>query len=261
MTLTRRSSKLLAILAAVAFLLNPVLAEATTVVALIDQRHHRVVLAVDGMVEQVYAGTTDQQCKLVVQPACAFAMAGFLDKQQPHFNLQELGEAACQLPGSLKDKADGFARIAGEPVNSIAAYLRENEPKFYTDTFNRNGGEFAYVVFAGVENGTPVAYARGFKIAADGSIKPVASDITGEGATGFFAGFNDRIAAYLKAHKKWAHGNTVALARKLVQLEIAAHPDAVGPPISILTVDRKGKQKWAQAGVCPALPPHHKTAN
>jgi len=49
------------------------------------------------------------------------------------------------------------------------------------------------------------------------------------GASGFFAGVTDHIADYLKANPNWAHMDTVSLARKLVGLEIAAHPDEVGP--------------------------------
>jgi hypothetical protein len=238
----------------VALLLGPLPAAATTVVALIDKRHHRVVLAADSLVGRYYAGKTDQDCKLIVKPECAFAMAGFLDKPDPYFHLQDLGDAACQLQGTLKDKADGFIEIANDPVTSIAQYLQQNEPKFYSDTFSKNSGEFAFVVFAGAENGKPVAYARGFKVTSDGSVNAISNDITGTGASGFFAGVTDHIAAYLKMNPNWTHMDTVALARKLVELEIAAHPDSVGPPISILTADRKGKLKWINQGICEALP-------
>ncbi len=231
--------------------LQPFPAFATTVVALVDKHHHRIVLAVDGQVGRHYAQTTAEECKLIVNPGCAFAMAGFLDKPKPYFHLGDLGEAACQISGSLKDQADGFLEIAKDPVISIVQYLRVNEPDFYAD---RNNGEFVYVVFAGTENGSPVAYARGFKIASDGSVNAVSNDVTMTGAAGFFAGYNDHIATYLKAHPNWSHKDIVTTARKLIELEIAAHPDGVGPPISILTVDSKGKQKWVDAGACPAIP-------
>ena len=233
---------------------RPVPAFATTLVALIDKHHHRIVLADDGQIGRYYSQTTAKRCKLIVNPGCAFAMAGLLGKPKPYFRLQDLGEAACQISGSLKDKADGFLEIARDPVTSIVQYLRANEPQFYADTFNKNSGEFAYVVFAGTENGSPVAYARGFKIAGDGSVNAVSVDVTMTGAAGFFAGFNDHIAAYLKAHPNWSHKGAVATARKLIELEIAAHPDGVGQPISILIVDRKGKQKWVHSGACPAIP-------
>src|ERR1700758_1128045 len=86
-------------------------ASATTVVALLDHPHHRIVLADDGMVGQYYAGTTQPTCKLIVMPDCAFAMAGLLAKPQPYFRLQELGTSACEAPGSLREKADAFLNL------------------------------------------------------------------------------------------------------------------------------------------------------
>lgn len=239
-------------------LLSVLPSSATTVVALYDKHHHRIVLAADSLVEHYYAETSAQECKLIVKPDCAFAMAGFLNKPDPYFHLQDLADQACALPGTLSDKADGFLKVAQQPVATIAQYLHDNEPKFYNDTFSRNGGEFAIVVFAGTEQGKPVAYARGFKIQSDGSITTVSNDIDGKKASGFFAGFNQQIAVYLKANKNWSHMDTVTAARKFVNLEIAAHPDGVGPPITILTVNRAGKQKWINSGGCDmpsAIPP------
>jgi hypothetical protein len=226
----------------------------TTVVALIDKHHHRVVLAADSLVGRYYAKTTGQSCKLIVKPDCAFAMAGFLDKPDPYFHLQDLADAACQIQGTLKDQANGFLDIATDPVTSMAQYLHDNESQFYSSTFSRNGGEFSFVVFVGTEHGKAVAYARGFKVASDGSVTVVSHDITGTGASGFFAGVTDHIATYLKATPNWAHMDTVALARKLIGLEIEAHPNEVGPPITILTVDHKGKQKWINEGICGVQP-------
>jgi hypothetical protein len=253
--IVRRVSRLLiSALSSAAALLSVLPSSATTVVALYDKRHHRIVLAADSLVERYYAETSAQECKLIVKPDCAFAMAGFLNKPDPYFHLQDLADQACELPGTLLDRADAFLKVAQEPVATIAQYLHDNEPKFYNDTFSRNGGEFAIVVFAGTEHGKPVAYARGFKIQSDGSITVVSNDIDGKKASGFFAGFNQQIAAYLKANKNWSHMDTTAAAKKFVDLEIAAHPDGVGPPVTILTVNRAGKQKWINSGLCE-LPP------
>ncbi len=246
---SRSHTSLISVFTAIVLLLLSVPAAATTVVALIDHRHHRVVLAADSLIGRYYAKTTDQECKLIVEPGCAFAMAGFLDKPDPYFHLRDLGEQACQSQGTLKEQADLFLEIAKDPVSSMAQYLHDNEPQFY-NRFSNNGGEFSVVVFAGEENGKPLAYARGFKVASDGSATPFSSDITGTGATGYFAGATDHIATYLKATPNWGHMDAVALARKLVDLEIAAHPNEVGPPVTILTVDHKGKQKWINQGIC-----------
>jgi hypothetical protein len=57
----------------------------------------------------------------------------------------------------------------------------------------------------------------------------------------------------------------VAAAKKFVQLEIDAHPQWVGPPISILTVNHLDQEKWISKGVCdlppaPVVPPSEQPA-
>ena len=98
-TARRVSRLLISGLTAVAALLSVLPSSATTVVALYDKRHHRVVLAADSLVEHYYAETSAQQCKLIVKPDCAFAMAGFLNKPDRCFHLQDLAHQAAGCPG------------------------------------------------------------------------------------------------------------------------------------------------------------------
>ena len=228
-------------------------ASATSVLALIDKKHHRVVLAADSLLVFTRAGKTAEVCKIIAQPGCTFMMAGLFDKEYPVFHLKELAEQACALPGDLAHRADAFLDIAKDPVTEVASYLRQNEPQFYAETVSRNGGEFVIVAFAGTQNGKSVIFARGFKLGSDGSIVPLNRNVTEDNAgIGFFAGSNEHIAAYVTANKKWQKMDRIAAARKFIQLEIDAHPDGVGPPISILTIDHLDRQKWVSPGVCTA---------
>ena len=47
----------------------------------------------------------------------------------------------------------------------------------------------------------------------------------------------------------WKIGIAEAI-RKLINLEISAKPSFVGPPISILTIDKSGP-RWIEQGACP----------
>ncbi len=224
---------------------------ATTVLALIDKKHHRVVLAGDSLLHYKLADESVPMCKLVATPGCTFGMAGLLYKQYPAFQLKELADQACNLNGDLLHRADAFLDIAREPVTAVASYLRQNERRFYTELLNNSGGEFVIVIFAGTQKGQSAIFARGFKLAADGGIQPLSVDVTeDQQGIGFFAGANQEIAAYVKANKKWQKMDKVAAARKFVQLEIDAHPAWVGPPVSILTVNHLDQEKWVSKGVC-----------
>ena len=231
-------------------LLLAVPALATTVVALIDNRHHRAVIAADSLLTFKLAEATTETCKIVARPSCSFAMAGLFYKEDPVFHLQELADQACSQPGDLRKKADAFLEIARDPVMSVAQYLQQNEPDFYRDLTNSNAGELIMVVFVGPELGNPSIYARGYKLEA-GRIVAISFDVTkANNGAGYFGGANQQIAAYIKKHPNWDSGDKVKTARKLVQLEITAHPEWVGPPISVLTVNRLDQQHWASPGVC-----------
>jgi len=228
---------------------------ATTVVALIDGYHHRVVVAADSLLIHKVAGTSTQSCKIIAKPGCTFGMAGLFHKEYPAFDLQELAEQACGVSGDLRHKADRFLDIAKDPVMTVAQYLQQNEPQFYGELTNSNGGEFVIVVFAGMEAGNSSIFARGYKLDGNGGIGPVSLDVTENNAgVGFFGGANGQIASYIKAHPSWQQMDKVAAARKFVQMEIAAHPRWVGPPVSVVTIDRLDQQKWNNPGVCTVLP-------
>ena len=229
----------------------PVLA--TTVVALIDRRHHRAVVAADSLLTYTIAKTSTHTCKIVAKPGCTFGMAGLFHKQYPVFDLRDLAEEACGLAGDLCHKADGFLDIAKDPVMGVAQYIQQNERQFYGELTNSNGGEFVIVVFAGPEVGNPSIFARGYKLNPNGGVDPVSLDVTEENnGAGFFGEANGQIAAYIKAHPNWQQGDKVAAARKFVQMEIAAHPEWVGPPISVVTINQLDQRKWASPGVCTA---------
>ncbi len=178
-------------------------------------------------------------------------MEGLFYKEYPVFHLQELAEQACGLPGDLRHKADAFLDIARDPLMAVALYLPQNEPEFFAELTNSNGGELIMVVFAGPDAGNASIFARGYKLDANGAITPVSLDVSeSNNGAGFFGGANQEIAAYLKKHPHWDSEDKVKAARKFVELEIKAHPQWVGPPVSVLSINHLDQQKWVSPGVC-----------
>jgi hypothetical protein len=108
------------------------------------------------------------------------------------------------------------------------------------------------VAFAGAEKGNPSIFVRGFRIDTNGGLTPISYNVVAPNDLGFFAGFTESIAAYIKANPQWTKMNRVSAARKFLQLEVAAHPEGVGRPVSILTIDKMGRQKWISPGLCTA---------
>jgi hypothetical protein len=239
-------------------LLLPSLADATSIVLIIDHRHERIVLAGDSSVASDNPQGTDtavtKQCKIVVMPSCVFAMAGAITQPDTHFNLYDLATTACATPGDLRHKADSLLGIAREPVRKMAEYLRIANPRYYAQWIIN--GEFlvAGVLFAGVQDKKLSVFARELMTDNMGTVQVEPQDVHYDSSAGpqlMFGGLNEGIVAYLNAHRNWDHSmDAVTASKKFVRIEIDAHPDKVGLPITVLVINRRGSTRWLERGAC-----------
>lgn len=67
---------------------------------------------------------------------------------------------------------------------------------------------------------------------------------------GYFLGLNGHIRAHVKSHPDWVKEDYVKLAHQFVEMEMEAHPDLAGPPISELQIDKDGHVHWLDKGAC-----------
>lgn len=67
---------------------------------------------------------------------------------------------------------------------------------------------------------------------------------------GYFLGLNGHIRAHVKSHPDWSKEDYVKLAHQFVEMEIEAHQDLAGPPISELEIDENGDVHWLDKGAC-----------
>lgn len=230
---------------------------ATTVIALIDGKQNRIILAADSMAvgvveEESMQGVrlTDKTCKIFLLPGCAFAINGQIKNPALAFDVVDLASQACASKGSLRKKANEFVKVAQQPTAKLVQFIYDHDQKLFSEKLMAESQEILRVVFAGVQEGRASLFVRGFKVHEDATIEPVSQNID-EAKPGLMIaaiGFNDEIAQYAAAHHL---GDTdlVVTAEKLVELEIAKHPDDVGEPISILEIDSAG-QHWRKAGIC-----------
>jgi hypothetical protein len=110
-------------------------------------------------------------------------------------------------------------------------------------------------LIAGVEPpyGQTVASLTQFVVekTSDITVKPYPLKRTGrQEISHFVLGENDAITDYMKRNTTWYEmGSFSRIAKDLIQIEINAKPDIVGPPVSILTIGNRGMQ-WIDPGVC-----------
>jgi hypothetical protein len=216
---------------------------ATSVVALIDSTNQRLVIAADCRVNR--GDGFSQECKIIEEPDCVAAIAGFYQDQASGFHLRELVRLACQQPGDLRSKAEAFVRLARPSYER--AIRRAREKQLTGSTYQPT-----QVIFAGRQDGRIALIVRAMEGDSNGHTRFERFDSIGfaSGPTAYFLGLNGHIRAYIKSHPDWVHQDLAKLAHQFVEMEIKAHPDLVGLPISELEIDEKGNVRWLEHGVC-----------
>lgn len=225
----------------------PAMATATSVVALIDNTNHRVVIAADCRVNRQLASLS--QCKIIDKPGCTVAMAGLYEEKTTAFHLRQLAEAACQYPGDLRARAEAFLRFSRIPYERAIRHIRDADPNDFGRTVENKATE---VIFAGIQNGHIALIVRGLVVNSAGRVSVERSESTAPSYSrvGYFLGLNGHIRAHVKSHPDWAKGDYVKLAHRFVEMEVEAHPDLAGPPISELEIDEEGHVHWLDKGAC-----------
>jgi hypothetical protein len=222
---------------------------ATSVVALIDHANQRLVIAADCRVSRGLHPVS--ACKIIQEPGCTVAMAGLYEQRNTDFHLREFVRAACREPGDLRAKADAFLRVSRGPYEHAVAGIRKEDPADFAKTIANKPTE---VIFAGIQGGELGLIVRGLVADSNGKIRVERFDsmTPSYARMGYFLGLNGHIRSYIKAHPDWTKEDYAELAPRFVELEIAAHPDLAGLPVSALQIDKKGTVVWLAKGVCDA---------
>jgi hypothetical protein len=222
---------------------------ATSVVALIDRANHKLVIAADCRVSRGIRPVS--ACKIIQEPGCTVAMAGLYEEWNSEFHLREYIHGACQERGDLRAKAEAFVRMARKPYERAVRRMRLSQPADFVKTMANKPTE---VVFAGIQDGEPGLIVRGLETDALGKIRIERFESTAPSYTriGYFIGLNGHIRAYIKSHPDWGKEDYTRLAQRVVELEIEAHPDLAGLPVSALQIDNKGDVVWLDKGACDA---------
>ena len=171
---------------------------------------------------------------------------------------------ACATSGNLDTRADAFFDIVRAPVTNHVANLARQGPSAL-DGILRDG--LFTVMFLGRVNGYFVMASRGVGINADRSLQFLKNDELGNPnklvrvVAGSGEG-EDGIDSYLRSHPNWDEKDIAIAAKDILQAAIAAAPDEVGPPITVLEVDHNPlstdpdeiNMHWVEPGACKQMP-------
>jgi hypothetical protein len=178
-------------------------------------------------------------------------MAGLYEVRNSDFHLREYIRAACGEPGDLRSNADAFLRISRRPFQEAVSGIRKGDPGDFARTIANKPTE---VIFAGIQNGEIGLIVRGLVADSAGKVRVERLESTAPhfGRIGYFMGLNGHIRSYIQSHPEWIKEDYAKLAPRFVELEIEAHPDIAGLPVSALQINNKGDVVWLAKGACDA---------
>ena len=213
----------------------------TTLIAMLDRKNNRIILAADSYsIHSARKSTRECKIRVVENEHCAFGVSGVAEVQAPDqglISIYDMATIACKSPGDLRHKADTFMEIARNKVAIMASLIRTNEPARFAKLLKQPQG-IVTVLFAGINQGQLDILLRGFRVQPDGHLPEVSESIGGDAL--LIAGIGKEISSYTRSHPTWSEAGYVTAARKFVQIEIKAEPRMVKPPVTVVEMNRLG---------------------
>jgi hypothetical protein len=209
--------------------------------------------------EDLRYARTELVCKIVRADNIFIASAGIagIIPDSPHgeippeFDLAKIMNKAALGKRNILDKADTVTKAVQSILLKISWWAKEKKPALFKKMFI--GKELLQVVMAGMENDSPTIIVIAFKprISASGELKidveyhPCPGIACPEGSVYILMGKHEAIDRYLPQTPAIWKNDSVEVVRKLLEIEVAAERETVGPPIDILRISKNGSE-WIQ---------------
>jgi hypothetical protein len=200
-------------------------------------------------------GETGNRCKILSSNGVYFSIARIWGSPAQGFTVASFAAEALNSNRDLATRVTNFEKLLLGPLERLLTALKTTD----AGRFQReiDGQSVVDTLFVGFEDGYPVLLLRSF-IVRNGAAQGMTLRIRREDcsrdcseALAYVAlGQHEAIDNALAENPNyWKIGFAEAI-RKLINLEISAKPNFVGPPISILTIDKDGP-RWIEHGACP----------
>jgi len=224
-------------------------------------RTNRIVIATDAMsmITKSYGYKRIKICKIYRTGNTFIAFAGMDQDDTTGYVASRIAKENSTL--SIRARAEQFRDRVQKPLLESFQSAYKGSPVKFRAYFP---GNFALAaLFAGIENDRAVFYVFNITRIEDANGYPVAINVEEHSCPGdscpqpdiaktIWLGESEAIRAEYPrmARSKDARlSDDVVTLKHLVEVEIAVHPDVVGPPIAVLTIDRNGGH-WNVDGCC-----------
>lgn len=235
-------------------------ARATTIV--VARTSMEIVIGADSKVTDSYGKALNSEtCKIRQIGNLFIASEGLLRDKKTGFSVADIARRALQIRPDVT-AAERVSILTGFLTSALVEELvqvRRNSPNEFQ--IKLEGQTFLRIAIAGFEKNKPVVFVRHFRMALisgkmavtvipDDCLAACEGEVVTRflGETAAIDGLPEDTPGY------WNEG-VVAGVRRLLEMEVMARSEYVGPPIDILRIDAKGA-KWIQRKTqCAAIQP------
>jgi hypothetical protein len=227
-------------------------AGATTIVAV--RTPTEIVIGADSKVTDTYGNAFKRQgCKIIQAGNLFFAYEGLTRDTRTGFDIARVASQALQLRSNLSaaEKVSILTGFVASELFKELPRLKQHDPDTYREKVE--GGQiFLTVLVAGFEAGRPLLFVRQFRAVPVNrqtigvSVLPddCPQDCVGDAVVKFL-GETAAIDGLPEETPDFWKDGLVEGARRLIETEIAARSEYVGPPVDILRIDKTGA-RWIQ---------------
>lgn len=220
-------------------------ARATTIVAV--KTKNEIVIGADSKVTDTFGNALPvETCKIVQAGNVFFTYAGFARNNETGFSIPQIAKAALESKPKAKmsEKIEILTKTVVEKLDAEILVLREKSFPTYREKIE--GKIFLRILVAGFDKGKPALYVRQFRLgqtSEKGVGVVVINDdcdrkCKGENVTRFL-GETAAIDGLPEETKDFWKTGLAAGVTSLIETQIAAREEYVGPPIDILQITKK----------------------
>jgi hypothetical protein len=231
---------------------------------IVIRRERQITIAADSRTAYGIGGAPVEICKIErLSGGVFFASSGLVLDTRTDGGFSATAIALNGKPGAIAFRAAAFAEAIKGPLLQSAHWARQHAPEAaYREFFGGNNAVILNAIFIGMENRVASVREVDFTKIEDAQGNPVRIDIATRACPSscgdatqpliISMGQNDAVRSEINSLVTRPGGffaNDAETARRLVETEIAARPDKVGPPISIVQINNSGA-RWINEGVC-----------
>jgi hypothetical protein len=189
-------------------------------------------------------------CKIGISHDVFWGEAGIISAAVTHFDAASIVNNIMSQTSSISTRIADFENVAMLSLRAILRSLRDGEPLDFTQKYGDRHVPAFQIIFAYFDDDTPRLISIDFMTKLNNVGEPDIDIVEHNSGDAHFIGRREAIYAEI-AHNKsiWKDYGIPTAIRHLIQTEIDAVPEDVGPPIALIEID-KYHTSWISKGVC-----------